>query len=210
MALQNSGTITMDDIGKEFRGPQPYDLQSHYRGGGKVPAQIPGFMNPPTGGNPTRGGTVVPSAIRCDATGNWNAPETCLEESTSNACGQYPEGHPDAIAVRDFACPSGNRVNLYAPCNVSGPGSRCGEKWVSVTSWWTNYVPGLPPSPAGINSYQYLDGSSPGPNPPGPNPPGPNPPNPVVPGNMNPAIPINTGVPRSGRIAVEDFYGARR
>ena len=210
MALQNYGTITMDDIGREFQGPKPYDLESHRRGAGKVPSQIPGTMNPPTGGNPTRSGYVVPSTVRCDATGPWNpANDECW--GRINMWCNHPDGLEGKPQIRIFDCPSGNTHEFLMPCYaIAGPGSACGEKWFGINP----YKPLLPdlnvPDGGWITAYSYQNGSDPSPNPPSPNPPGPNPPNPVVPGYMNPPVPINTNVPTSGRIAVDDFYGARR
>jgi hypothetical protein len=210
MALQNSGTITMDDIGKEFQGPKPYDLESHRRGAGKVPAQIPGYMNPPTGGNPTRGGTVVPSTIRCDATGPWAA--GLCGEGVGPCVGEFGGPTPTNPQPRTWSCGNSspnpfevNVITLNMTCFASVGGSKCGERWAGIMSYGS-----LGPVGATMFGYERQEADTPSPNPPNPNPPGPNPPNPIVPGNMNPPIPINTNVPETGRIAVEDFYGATR
>jgi len=183
MALQGSGTITMDQIGREFAGPKPYRVQDHYRGGGRVPTTIPGNYVP---GNP---GNYVPgNPGGCNGTSPWTYWASCPEHSVDCS------GSGWSLMSRTFRCPDGTEIPFssnQSGCDAGGSGSYCDADWSSrgaapgalygVDTRSTSYTPPRPP---------YT--------------------NPSNPPYTNPAQPINTGVPSSGTIKLSNFYGARR
>lgn len=183
MALQNSGTITMDDVGSEFGGSKPYRLQDHYRGGSRVRSTIPGNTSP---GNP---GTTTPgNSGGCFPTGDFGAPETC-PEITSPTHGCLNANNPNNPS-RSFSCPSGG-ITTNGCLGGGMSGYSCS---ISYT-----YKDAYPGRINGARFRPYVINN--------PNPPTSNPPNPPT---TNPAQPINTGVPTSGTIRLTNFYGSRK
>lgn len=189
MSLQNSGTITLDQVGQEFQGSKPYKLQEHYRGGGRVPTSISGNSVP---GNP---GNYVPgNPGGCVPNGNFGPPETCPEGGVGPGHSCNLPNAPIVGAARSFRCPSGD-INLNqgsGTCGSNGfSGYACAYEYSRVDAY-----------PGRINGARWRPHTIVGPNNPTSNPP--NPP------TTNPSTPINTDVPSSGTIKLSNFYGARR
>lgn len=187
MALQNSGTIKMDQIGGEFGGPKPYRMADHYRGGARVPANIPGNTTP---GNP---GTYTPGGRGfCNepTDGSTDVSLGVLPE-TGNACGGA-DIDPNRYYSRTWRAPNYS-IGASDYCNYGRGSSRasCGGHGTGGYGAW--------PSPA---SWTRNNGSM---NP--STPPTSNPPNPPT---TNPPVGINTKVPGSGTIKMTDFYGGRK
>lgn len=204
MAIQNSGTISLDRVGAEFRGPKPYKMGDHYRGGGRVPTNLPGNYQAGNPGNPGnyvagRPGNYTPGTPGgCTVNGNWNSPSDAP---------QYQATCPDNTSPypRSFNC-AGTVISVVVPCGPNGPGSKCGAKWASIdrrAQQGMVYMRGCQTAPAVMNNPTNPSGN------PG-NPPYTNPPNPPNPSYTNPPVPINTNVPATGTIRLSNFYGARK
>lgn len=193
MALQNSGTITLDQIGREYAGGKPYRLQDHYRGGARVPAKIPGNFTP---GNP---GTYIPGTSGgCNPSVNSFFSAVCNE--SGGTCRQYTE---NTQSGRFFLCDPnptfgvGYYFGVTYKCGANGAGSICRDSWTSMDA--ATGGPGGSGKAYGVKC-QKGDASSG------------NPPT-FIPGNPptgNPEEPINVNVPASGTIKLSNFYGGRK
>ena len=148
MALQTSGTISLNDIAGEFGGSTPHPLSEYYRGGGNVPdssanSSIPtsgqiNFSNFYGGANVTVLGDIGVSSFTNILSSNYN----CSGGKTSNPMFGVCVAHGNTPAMGSF---SDNTAN-----------------GVTVTFWagQFNSVTGSIPSMCSSNSFTPLQNST--------------------------------------------------
>lgn len=126
MALQTSGTISLNDIAGEFGGSQPYAISSYYRGGGNVPdssanSSIPtsgtiAFNNFYGGANVTVLGTLGVSSHTTLATSNFNCPGgktsnpmfgVCIAHNNVPAIGSWSDRNIENTSISSVAAWTG-------------------------------------------------------------------------------------------------------
>lgn len=148
MALQTSGTISLNDIAGEFGGSQPHELSSYYRAGGNVPdssanSNIPtsgqiSFSNFYGGANVTVLGDIGISSHTTLSSSNYN----CSGGKTSNPMFGVCVAHGNTPAIGSFSDQTANGV--------------------TVTFWagQFNSVTGSIPSICSSNSFTPLQNST--------------------------------------------------
>ena len=127
MALQSSGTISLNDIAGEFGGSQPYALSSYYRGGGNVPnsganSSIPtsgtiAFSNFYGGANITVLGSLGISSHTTFSNSNFNCGGgksstpffgVCIAHNTVPAIGSWSDQNIENTSVSSVNTWNGN------------------------------------------------------------------------------------------------------
>lgn len=166
MALQNSGKITLDQVGKEFRGAKPYRMSDHYRGGSRVPSNIPGNYSPGNPGNYTPGNPAGCNSSSPTPKGPANESNFSCMSGASGAVSRSFSG-------------SGYMVSGIAPCRSPvGMSNSCGGVNFNAGPW-----PGI------VNNAKKNNGTPRPANNPSSNPPNPPTGNPAV--SINTKVPTS-------------------
>lgn len=207
MTLPSSGTISIGDLRTEFGGPTPSSLTDYYRGGSYVPStklvtvtagsttinqQVDagrgsGYSTNPTWNSYSRIFTVQLWADNGN-NGVWDCQWTVNQTGTYTASFNSFISSADGGLTTSFVIyKNGTQLDTYSR-STGDPESRAEVRTYSYTSGDTVRITGNWGSRGWASCGCYFGGSSQN--------------------NNTVSQSTNTGVPSSGEISLDDFYGA--